>query len=230
MAADFHKDYIHVTIGSLELKTNKHIKQVIEAVDEMEKRGRLMRIMEKIMDGSRILVFTETKRKADDLTRAMRMASYPALAIHGDKSQQERDWVLNEFKLGKSPVMVATDVASRGIDVDQIKYVINYDFPRELEDYVHRIGRTGRKTKTGWNEGTAISFFARDNYKLARPLIRLLHEAGQEVPSFLNEFASMGGGGGGGGRRYGRGGGGGHRGGGGGGYSGSNNIPVGPRR
>lgn len=229
MAADFHKDYIHVTIGSLDLKANRHIKQIVEAVEEHDKRDKLLGIMAKIMDGSKILIFTETKRKADELTRILRMASYPTLAIHGDKSQHERDWVLAEFKTGKAPVMVATDVASRGIDVDLIKYVINYDFPRELEDYVHRIGRTGRKTSSGWNEGTAISFFARDNYRLARPLIALLTEAGQEVPRFLHDAAAMGGGGrGGGGRRYG--GGGGRRGGGGGGYSGTNNIPLGPRR
>mmetsp|Transcript_76982 Transcript_76982/g.186253 ORF Transcript_76982/g.186253 Transcript_76982/m.186253 type:complete len:568 (-) Transcript_76982:553-2256(-) len=231
MAADFHKDYIHVTIGSLELKANRHIKQIVEAVEEHDKREKLLSVMSKIMDGSKILIFTETKRKADDLTRQLRMASYPTLAIHGDKSQQERDWVLAEFKSGKAPVMVATDVASRGIDVDLIKYVINFDFPRELEDYVHRIGRTGRKTKSGWNEGTAISFFARDNYRLARPLVALLREAGQEVPRFLEDAAAMGGGGrGGGGRRYGGGGrrGGGY-GGGGGGFSGTNNIPLGRR-
>jgi ATP-dependent RNA helicase DDX5/DBP2 len=115
--------------------------------------------MSKIMDGSRIIIFTETKKGADNLTRALRSEGWPALSIHGDKSQQERDWVLAEFKAGKSPLMIATDVAARGLDVKDIKYVINYDFPKELDDYIHRIGRTGRKTVEGYNEGTAISFF-----------------------------------------------------------------------
>ena len=66
--------------------------------------------------------------------------------------------VLNEFRTGKSPIMIATDVASRGLDVNDIKYVINYDFPKEAEDYVHRIGRTGRKTTEGYNSGTAIRY------------------------------------------------------------------------
>ena len=72
------------------------------------------------------------------------MDGFAALCIHGDKKQEERDWVLAEFKAGKSPIMVATDVASRGLDVKDIRYVINYDMPNQIEDYIHRIGRTGR--------------------------------------------------------------------------------------
>lgn len=143
------------------------------------------------MDGSRILVFCETKRTCDTITRMLRQDGYPALAIHGDKQQQERDWVLAEFKSGRSPLMIATDVAARGLDVPEIKFVINYDMPRELEDYVHRIGRTGRKTKKGYNEGTSISFFCADNYKMARPLVKLLTDAKQPVPEQLHKYAQM---------------------------------------
>lgn len=75
--------------------------------------------------------------------------SFPALSIHGDKRQQERDWVLNDFKTGNSTIMVATDVAARGIDVKDIKYVINFDFASTIEDYIHRIGRTGRAGRKG---------------------------------------------------------------------------------
>lgn len=92
-----------------------------------------MRVLRGIPDGTRTLIFAETKRNCDDLVSMMRREGYAALAIHGDKSQQERDWVLAEFKSGKSHIMVATDVASRGLDVPQIKYVINYDFPKEIE-------------------------------------------------------------------------------------------------
>jgi len=143
------------------------------------------------MDGSRILIFCETKRTCDQLTRTLRQDGYPALAIHGDKKQQERDWVLAEFKTGRSPLMIATDVAARGLDVPDIKYVINYDMPRDLEDYVHRIGRTGRNSKKGYNEGTAISFFSHDNYKMSRPLVALLEDAKQPVPDQLRKYATM---------------------------------------
>ena len=89
---------------------------------------------------NKILIFVETKRKADDLTRLMRRDGYPAMCIHGDKQQKERDWVLGEFKHGSTTILVATDVAARGLDVDDVKFVINYDYPSNSEDYIHRYG------------------------------------------------------------------------------------------
>lgn len=108
-------------------------------------------------------------------------------------------------------------------DVDGIKCVVNFDMPREIEDYVHRIGRTGRKTKSGYAEGTSYTFFTSDNYKMSRSLIKLLVDAKQDVPPKLQSYGSMPTG-----KRSSRyGGGGGYRGrGGGGGWSGANAIPV----
>ncbi|XP_073516418.1 probable ATP-dependent RNA helicase DDX5 [Phyllobates terribilis] len=99
------------------------------------------------------------------------------MGIHGDKSQQERDWVLNEFKHGKSPILIATDVASRGLDVEDVKFVINYDYPNSSEDYIHRIGRTARSSKTG----TAYTFFTPNNLKQVNDLISVLREANQTI-------------------------------------------------
>merc|ERR1739848_512807 len=118
------------------------------------------------------------KRDGDELTREMRTDGFPALCIHGDKKQEERDWVMAEFKAGKSPILVATDVASRGLDVKDIKYVINYDFPNQIEDYIHRIGRTGRAGAVG----SSYSFFTQDKFRLARDLVSVLMEAQQPVP------------------------------------------------
>jgi ATP-dependent RNA helicase DDX5/DBP2 len=143
------------------------------------------------------------------------------LSIHGDKQQNERDWVLNEFKTGKSPIMVATDVASRGIDVRNITHVLNYDYPNNSEDYVHRIGRTGRAGQTG----TAITLFTTENSKQARDLVQILQESKQQIDPRLHEMCRYGGGGGGGGRWGGGRGRGGHRGGRGG-WTGGNNDPV----
>nr|POE46097.1 dead-box atp-dependent rna helicase 20 [Quercus suber] len=140
---------------------------------------RLVNLLEDIMDGSRILFFMDTKKGCDQIARQLRMDGWPALSIHGDKSQAERDWVLSEFKAGKSPIMTATDVAARGLDVKDVKYVINYDFPRSLEDYVHRIGRTGRAGA----KGTAYTFFTAANARFAKELISILEEAGQKVSS-----------------------------------------------
>jgi ATP-dependent RNA helicase DDX5/DBP2 len=222
LANTFLLEYYKVTIGSPDLKANHMIEQIVDIVSEHEKYNKLVKLLEQLMDGSRILVFMETKRGCDQVTRQLRMDGWPALSIHGDKSQSERDWVLNEFKTGKSPIMTATDVAARGLDVKDIKAVINYDFPGTMEDYVHRIGRTGRAGA----KGLAHSFFTAANAKHARELCAVMSEAGQKPdPELLNMASqSRGFGGGGGFRDRGRGGGG--RGFGGT-HSGANALPLG---
>merc|ERR1712194_248413 len=147
--------------------------------------GRLARLLEKVMDGSKILIFAQTKTQGDDLTKEMRTDGWPALCIHGDKKQEEREWVLKEFKEGRNPILIATDVASRGLD---IKYVINYDFPNSIEDYVHRVGRTGRAGATG----SSYTFFTQDKFKHARALVNVLQEANQPVPEELEKLAGRG--------------------------------------
>jgi len=179
-------------------------------------------------ENNKTLVFVGTKKSADEIVAYLRRDGYPALGIHGDKAQGERDWVLAEFKSGRAPIMVATDVASRGIDVKDIKTVINYDFPNNNEDYVHRIGRTGR----AGSKGTAITLFTSDSSRQAKELVHVLREANQFIDPKLAEMARYSGGGGG-NSRYGYGGG---RGRGRGGFSrgagrtGANNMPVGDRR
>ncbi|KAH8117723.1 DEAD-domain-containing protein [Phellopilus nigrolimitatus] len=221
LANDFLNDMIQVNIGSMELTANHNIAQIVEVCTDFEKRAKLVKHLDHIStQNAKVLIFVGTKRVADDITKYLRQDGWPALAIHGDKEQKERDWVLGEFKGGRSPILIATDVASRGLDVKDVGYVINYDFPNNCEDYIHRIGRTGRAGQTG----TSYTFFTPDNAKSARDLVKILVEAKADVPSQLQEMVSMGGGGGGrggGGGGRGRGGGGGSRGyGGGGGYSG----------
>ncbi|GAA6018953.1 hypothetical protein JCM11491_005691 [Sporobolomyces phaffii] len=223
LAHTYLKDFIQVQIGSLELSANVNITQLVEVCSDFEKRGKLIKHLEKISsENAKVLIFIGTKRVADDLTKYLRQDGWPALAIHGDKQQQERDWVLGEFKSGRSPIMIATDVASRGLDVKDVAYVINYDMPNGIEDYIHRIGRTGRAGA----KGTAYSYITPDQGKLAKDLVKILVDAKQVVPPQLQEISHFGGGGGrGGGGRGGyrggggRGGGGGY-GGGGGGYGG----------
>ncbi|KAF1352393.1 P-loop containing nucleoside triphosphate hydrolase protein [Delphinella strobiligena] len=229
LAQDYQHDFIQVNVGSMDLSANHRITQIVEVVSEFEKRDKMIKHLEKIMENkeNKCLIFTGTKRVADEITRFLRQDGWPALSIHGDKQQNERDWVLNEFKQGKSPIMVATDVASRGIDVRNITHVFNYDYPNNSEDYIHRIGRTGRAGQTG----TAITLFTTDNSKQARDLVNVLKEANQQIDPRLQEMVRYGGGGGGwGGRGRGRG-----RGGYGGGYggrggdggSGGNTAPLG---
>ncbi|XP_047942136.1 DEAD-box ATP-dependent RNA helicase 20-like isoform X1 [Salvia hispanica] len=224
LARQFLRNAYKVIIGSQELKANQSIHQIVEVMTDLEKYNRLIRLLKEVMDGSKILIFVETKKGCDQVTRQLRMDGWPALSIHGDKNQDERDWVLAEFKSSRTPIMIATDVAARGLDVKDIKVVVNYDFPSNLEDYVHRIGRTGRAGATG----TAFSFFTHANVKHARELIKILQQAGQAVPPQLAALSRTAGNDtGGSGRNFrsrGRGGGGfGNR-------SGSNVIPIGGRR
>jgi len=136
----------------------------------------------------RILIFCQTKKGCDALTRSLRLHGWPAKAIHGDKNQQERDGVLAEFKTGQNHIMVATDVAARGLDVKDIKYVINFDFPSCCEDYIHRIGRTGRAGA----KGTAYSFFtASANARLSNELIQILESNEQKIPDELRELGNQ---------------------------------------
>jgi superfamily II DNA/RNA helicase len=212
LAEDFLTNYIQVNIGSLELSANHNILQVVDVCDGREKDGKLFQVLDEIsqQEEKKTMIFTQTKKGADNLTRRMYAQGYSAVAIHGDKTQSERDSVLHDFRSGRSMILVATDVAARGLDVDDVKFVINFDFPNSSEDYVHRIGRTGRSNKTG----TAYTFFTRDDAKQAKALIKILTEAKQVIHPKLAEMERMGGGmsnrwGGGGGRRgggFGRGG------------------------
>ncbi|XP_015921958.1 uncharacterized protein [Parasteatoda tepidariorum] len=195
LAEDFLKEYVQINIGALQLCANHNITQIIDVCEESEKEAKCFKLLEEIMTekDNKTIIFAETKRKVDDLTRRMRRDGWPAMCIHGDKSQPERDWVLNEFRTGRSPILVATDVAARGLDVDDIKFVINFDYPNCSEDYVHRIGRTARSNKSG----TAYTFFTTSNMKQANDLISVLKEANQVVNPQLYEIADMGRGGGG---------------------------------
>jgi len=194
IAKDFLKDAYQVTIGCTELKANHAITQLIDVVDNHQKYPRMLKVLEKEMgqavrehEPHRILVFSETKRGVDELTRQLRTDGFPALGLHGDKSQQERDWVLSEFKNGTHPVMIATDVAARGLDVKNVKVVINFDMPKTAEDYVHRIGRTGRAGA----KGIAYSFFTAADARLSKAIIGILSEAQQVVPPQLAQFAAV---------------------------------------
>ncbi|KAI8969232.1 P-loop containing nucleoside triphosphate hydrolase protein [Mycotypha africana] len=222
LATSYLKDYIQVTIGSLSLSASANVSQTVEICTEQEKRGKLITHLERIMESPenerKTIIFTSTKRTADEITRFLRQDGFPALAIHGNKQQNERDWVLNQFRSGGHPIMVATDVASRGIDVKDVKYVINYDFPNNVEDYVHRVGRTGR----GGATGHSFTFFTADNARQAGDLVDILNQNSQFVDPRLQMMVQTrhvgGGGRGRGGRGRGYGGG---RGGGRGGYGGS---------
>ena len=181
---------VQVNIGDTDqLVANKDITQKIEILTGFEKQKRLMDILNNppCPQPLKALIFCSTKKMCDQLGRAV---GNLAAVIHGDKDQRERDWVMNSFRSGRSPVLIATDVAARGLDIKECNLVINFDFPGQIEDYVHRIGRTGRAGEKGW----AHSFLDPGEGNMARKLIPILRDAKQEVTPELEEQARRGGG------------------------------------
>jgi len=131
------------------------------------------------------LIFVETKRGADALETWLYMQGFNATSIHGDRSQFEREAALKAFKSGQSPVMVATDVAARGLDIADMPCVVNYDVPNNAEDYVHRIGRTGRAGASG----IAITLMAPDEERNLADIEKLIKRSLLRVP-FRTQHAS----------------------------------------
>ena len=178
--------------------TTNLIKQVIHPVDKRRKRELLSHMIGS-QNWRQVLVFTRTKHLANRLAQQLGKDGLSAAAIHGNKSQAARTRALAEFKSGEVRILVATDIAARGLDIDQLPHVVNYELPNVAEDYVHRIGRTGR----AGNEGEAVSLVCIDEHQLLRDIERLLKHRIPEVvlegyqpdPSIKAEPIKNGGGG-----------------------------------
>jgi len=173
----------HMTIGSLELAANKRIEQTVEIIaDERDKQYKLKQLFRQYQTkGTRVLVFALYKKEASRLENFLRKQGHNVGGIHGDKSQSDRMHALANFKSGDVPILVATDVAARGLDIPDVEFVFNVTFPLTIEDYIHRIGRTGRAGKTGISH----TFFTDKEKHLGGELIKVLQDAGQPVPEKL---------------------------------------------
>ncbi|HGY9608576.1 DEAD/DEAH box helicase [Vibrio harveyi] len=151
--------------------TAETVKQMVYPVDKKRKRELLAYLI-----GSRnwqqVLVFTKTKQGSDELAKELKLDGIKAVSINGDKSQGARQRALDEFKEGKVRALIATDVAARGLDIQQLEQVVNFDMPFKAEDYVHRIGRTGRAGKSG----LAVSLMSRDEEYLLHAIENLLDQ------------------------------------------------------
>eukprot|EP00927_Polykrikos_kofoidii_P049982 TRINITY_DN4394_c0_g1_i1.p1 TRINITY_DN4394_c0_g1~~TRINITY_DN4394_c0_g1_i1.p1 ORF type:complete len:787 (+),score=119.46 TRINITY_DN4394_c0_g1_i1:57-2417(+) len=200
LARDFcREDPVKLTVGNRAgegAQANPMIEQKIIVTSELDKRRAFMEWIQEASPAGgnqpRILVFTETKRGADALCQELKSNQFPAVALHGDKDQRERDRAMHQFRIGKASVLVATDVAQRGLDVKDVRFVVNFDVPKTIEDYVHRIGRTGRAGASGM----AITFFScdfatPDRIRMARGLSGVLRDVGQEVPADLQRIAEQ---------------------------------------
>lgn len=192
LATDFFRsdDHIHLNIGSTELHANKNITQIVEVLTREDKIPSFMSFMSKARDhdpNARILVFADTKRAVDMLQRILHGEHIRSHAIHGDKSQTDRDRAIQDFRSGRISTLIATNVAARGLDVDDVKCVFNFDLPTSIEDYVHRIGRTGRRDKSG----VSYTLVTSENINQVDELIQVLKEADQKVNPDLIELSRL---------------------------------------
>jgi len=181
LAASFLYEYVFLAVGRVgsttELVTQKFIR-----VEESDKMGMLLDLINSVKGLT--IIFVETKRKADLLEDFLVREGYSATSIHGDRVQQDRTAALKTFSSGQTPFLIATNVAARGLDIDNIAHVINYDMPTDIDDYVHRIGRTGRAGKPGM----ATAFIGEDNANVIPKLLEILIESQQEVPAWLESM------------------------------------------
>mmetsp|Transcript_55947 Transcript_55947/g.88648 ORF Transcript_55947/g.88648 Transcript_55947/m.88648 type:complete len:570 (+) Transcript_55947:96-1805(+) len=186
LASDFMYDPIEIRVGDADsLKANEDIDQKVEiARDDREKQDLLIKWVRNCPD--QVIVFTATKRGCETVGNLISRQCARCETIHGDRDQQSRDRALGSFKSGNSKVLVATDVAARGLDVKTIRLVINYDPANNSEDYVHRIGRTARAGMTG----TAVSFLSPMEFNKAKQIADVMRKSNKPVPPELDAMAA----------------------------------------
>jgi len=180
------KNAVEITVGGRSVVAPE-ITQLVEVREEKSKFLRLLELLGELYEedeDARTLIFVERQEKADDLLKELMIKGYPCMSIHGGKDQVDRDSTISDFKKGIVPILIATSVAARGLDVKQLKLVVNYDAPNHLEDYVHRAGRTGR----AGNKGTAVTFVTEEQENCAACIAKALEQSGQPVPDRIKEL------------------------------------------
>jgi len=180
LSKDFLNNPIMLSTSSLELTPSKTITQHTLIMEEQYKDENLFNIINSRIN-DKMIIFVTRKKTADELENKLRQQGMQASCIHGDKTQSERDKAYGDFKNNRTRILIATDIAARGLDVKDINLVINYDFPMDIESYIHRIGRTGRAGA----KGEAFTFITSRDRRYIKELIGILQSSGQEVPPNL---------------------------------------------
>lgn len=181
---------LEITVGARSVVAPE-IKQIVEvrpADPDPLKFNRVLEILGDLYntdEDARTLIFVDRQEAADSLLAQLMRKGYPCNALHGGKDQYDRDSTISDFKAGIFPILVATSVAARGLDVKQLKLVINYDCPNHMEDYVHRVGRTGR----AGNTGTAITFVGEDQERYAFDIAKALRLSQADIPDALKQMS-----------------------------------------
>ena len=175
---------VEIQIGGKSV-VNSDIDQVVEVRPEEDRFLRVLELLGEWCERGKIIIFVASQDKADSTFKELLKSGYPCLSLHGGKEQSDRHSTISDFKSDVCNILVATSVAARGLDVKDLRLVINYDTPNHLEDYVHRVGRTGRAGQ----KGTAVTFISEDEEKFAPDLVKALKDSKQTVPRDVQRLA-----------------------------------------
>lgn len=188
MAAEYvSANYVKINIGEADqIRCNTSVTQVVHVIPDNEKANTLVLLLDRdIPKGESVLLFCGAKQKCDLVVEYLGKCGRAAFAIHSNKDQNERERLLDHFRSTRGALLVATDVAARGLDVKGLNFIVNVDMVQQLEDHVHRIGRCGRAGKAG----IAHTFFTENDAPKARQFCDMLEEARQHVPQKLRQYA-----------------------------------------
>lgn len=178
---------LEITVGGRSVVAAE-IEQIVEIRPEESKFTRLLEILGQTYNedkDARTLIFVDRQEAADNLLRELLRKGYLVMSLHGGKDQVDRDSTIADFKSGVVPIVTATSVAARGLDVKQLKLVINYDAPNHMEDYVHRAGRTGR----AGNKGTCVTFITPEQERYSVDIYRALKASNAPIPPELEKMS-----------------------------------------
>ncbi|NXE63492.1 DDX43 helicase, partial [Calcarius ornatus] len=185
LAKSYLKNPMIVYVGTLDLAAVSTVQQKVIVIPEEEKRAFMHSFIKSMKPKDKVIIFVGKKLTADDLASDFGIQGIPVQSLHGNREQCDREQALDDFKKGKVRILVATDLASRGLDVHDITHVFNFDFPRNIEEYVHRVGRTGRAGRSG----EAVTLVTGNDWRFASELIDILERANQVVPDELIAMA-----------------------------------------
>lgn len=181
---------LEITVGGRSVVAPE-IEQIVEVRTEETKFNRLLELLGRLTNDdpdARALIFVERQDGADKLLTELLRKSYACMSLHGGMDQVDRDQTIADFKTGTVPIVIATSVAARGLDVKQLKLVVQYDAPNHMEDYVHRAGRTGR----AGNKGTCVTFVTPDQDRYALDIFKALQASDAKIPDELKALAEGG--------------------------------------
>ncbi|XP_026463088.1 probable ATP-dependent RNA helicase DDX43 isoform X2 [Ctenocephalides felis] len=184
LAQHYMANPVLVRVGSLDLTPVASVTQEIVLLQEDEKIDAVITFLKTLKDNEKAIIFCGKKATVDMISCDIQLEGIRCDSIHGGREQYDRVRALDDIKSGAISILIATDVASRGIDIKDITHILNYDFPHTIEEYVHRVGRTGRAGKTG----KSITYVTRNDWKLAKDLRKILQDTNQVVPEEINRM------------------------------------------